>query len=57
MKAAEAGEYEICKYLMDEKCFVDAKDDEHWTCLMWAALSGQVEICEMFVRGNYLTTL
>ena len=50
MKAAEAGEVEVCKLLLDEKASVDAKDDEQWNCLMWAALSGQIEICEMLVR-------
>ena len=40
----------MCKLLLEEKCSVDAKDDEQWNCLMWAALAGQLEICEMLVK-------
>merc|ERR1719375_700432 len=52
MKAAEHGESEVCKFLLDEGAAPDAKDDEGWNALMWASLAGHMETCEMLVRDH-----
>merc|ERR1719355_516514 len=55
MKAAEAGELDICRLLLEDGATADLKDDEGWNSLMWAALSGQIDICEMLIRDYSLT--
>ncbi|CAK0800614.1 unnamed protein product [Prorocentrum cordatum] len=50
MKAAEQGESDVVRLLLDEGASPDAKDDEGWNVLMWAALQGHEDICEMLVR-------
>merc|ERR1719453_175178 len=49
-KSAEQGEIDVCKMLLDEGASAEQKDDEGWNVLMWAALAGQLEICEMLVK-------
>ncbi|CAK0878739.1 unnamed protein product [Prorocentrum cordatum] len=50
MKAAEQGEADIVKLLLDEGASLDLKDDDGWNVLMWAALQGHEDICEMLVK-------
>lgn len=52
MKAAEAGEYQVVQYLIEQGAALDGVDDENWSVLMWAALSGQIEICELLVTEH-----
>merc|ERR1719378_1753597 len=50
MKAAEQGEGDVVKLLLDEGATLDLKDDEGWNVLMWAALAGDLDICEKLTK-------
>merc|ERR1719401_1534635 len=50
MKAAEQGEGDVVKLLLDEGASLELKDDEGSNVLMWAALAGHLDIVEMLVK-------
>ena len=41
MKAAETGEHDVVDFLLEQGATVDARDDEAWNALMWAAVAGK----------------
>ncbi|CAE7908835.1 ANKRD63, partial [Symbiodinium necroappetens] len=41
--------------LADDGASLDLKDDEGWDVLMWAALSGHFEICELLVGTFHMS--
>eukprot|EP00427_Karlodinium_veneficum_P022469 CAMPEP_0169106144 /NCGR_PEP_ID=MMETSP1015-20121227/24180_1 /TAXON_ID=342587 /ORGANISM="Karlodinium micrum, Strain CCMP2283" /LENGTH=410 /DNA_ID=CAMNT_0009167565 /DNA_START=55 /DNA_END=1288 /DNA_ORIENTATION=+ len=54
MKAAEQGEGDVVRMLLEEGASIDLKDDEGWNVLMWAALAGDLEVCDMLIRTHGL---
>ncbi len=49
LSASECGEYDTVRFLLEQGASVEAKDDEQWNVVMWAAVAGQYEICELLV--------
>ena len=49
--AAQIGNYEICKFIIDNTVDKNPKDFVDWTPLHWGSQEGHLKICELII-GN-----
>jgi ankyrin repeat protein len=49
MKAAEEGEIDVCELLLAHGASPGVKDDEGWNALMWASLTGQLDVVQWLI--------